>query len=85
MIIGESDLDSEDCLGFLSSVALAQDKKWHNTHSGRFHFHEVTSNSWRIVVFPWRVSYIYTIKPPFFTNVLMILSALCCPGHLCSI
>ena len=42
MIIGESDLDSEDCLGFLSSVALAQDKKWYNTHSGRFHFHEVT-------------------------------------------
>ena len=38
MIIGESDLDSEDCLGFLSSVALAHDQKWYNTHSGRFHF-----------------------------------------------
>ncbi|CAI8052653.1 hypothetical protein GBAR_LOCUS28792, partial [Geodia barretti] len=32
---GESDLDSEDCLGFLSSVALAHDQKWYNTHSDR--------------------------------------------------
>jgi hypothetical protein len=23
----------EDCLGFLSSIALAEDKKWHHTHS----------------------------------------------------
>lgn len=52
--VGESDLDFEECLGFLSSVAMAEDEKWHKTHSGRFpfitfscqsHFHHVDQSS----------------------------------------
>ena len=36
MCVEGEDVESEDCLGFLSSVALAEEEKWHNTHSGGF-------------------------------------------------
>lgn len=34
-----SDDDIEDCLGFVSSVAEANDANWQDKHSGRNHFH----------------------------------------------
>ena len=41
VVKGESDVFSEDCLGFLSSVALTQDQQWYNTHSGEFYSHSL--------------------------------------------
>ena len=34
-----SDDDIEDCLGFVSSVAEANDVNWNDKHSGRNHLH----------------------------------------------